>query len=345
MSPKFSPEYIRTVLLIFCTLCAACFFSFQTTSSQTLPLKTYSSADGLASSVIHRISRDSQGFIWFAARGGLSRFDGYEFTRYRFSNQEAPQLVHTVLETHDGVLWIGANDGLYRVERTEATEVKPASGTIKNGVRLLNTKKVSNHSFWCMFEDKQNRLWVGLHNFFLVENRDADKITLKEYPFNTQENKDDFNSSIRDIIETKDGSIWIAMVNGTCRLLPDGRWIEYSVPHIPTFMNPFSIIEDHNGLIWCAHSTGVFIFKPDTIDELSGLLSYSVRSYKISDQEINNYGTIKYPTSPGVMLKLKFSEEKSLAGGRAANSSVEKLFQSSDVDILPALKARGFPIE
>ena len=32
--------------------------------------------DGLGSSAVNWILRDSQGFLWFATRDGLSRFDG-----------------------------------------------------------------------------------------------------------------------------------------------------------------------------------------------------------------------------------------------------------------------------
>ena len=70
-------------------------------SAERLPLRVYSSADGLATSVIHHAMRDSQGFLWFSGRGGLSRFDGYEFVSYRLADQSTP-LVHCMLETRDG---------------------------------------------------------------------------------------------------------------------------------------------------------------------------------------------------------------------------------------------------
>jgi ligand-binding sensor domain-containing protein len=51
-------------------------------SSSQLPIKTYTTADGLAQNAVNRIVRDSRGFLWFCAEEGLSRFDGYTFTTY-----------------------------------------------------------------------------------------------------------------------------------------------------------------------------------------------------------------------------------------------------------------------
>ena len=44
-----------------------------------LPLRHYTTADGLASNAVYSIASDSRGFLWFATAEGLSRFDGYGF--------------------------------------------------------------------------------------------------------------------------------------------------------------------------------------------------------------------------------------------------------------------------
>jgi ligand-binding sensor domain-containing protein len=50
--------------------------------AERLPVKTYTTADGLAHNSVHRIVRDSRGFLWFTTAEGLSRFDGYSFNNY-----------------------------------------------------------------------------------------------------------------------------------------------------------------------------------------------------------------------------------------------------------------------
>ena len=48
-----------------------------------LPVKIYTTADGLANNLINRIVRDSRGYLWFCTGEGLSRFDGYSFVSFR----------------------------------------------------------------------------------------------------------------------------------------------------------------------------------------------------------------------------------------------------------------------
>lgn len=82
---------------------------------EQLPLKLYTTADGLARDGINRIVRDSHGFLWFATPEGVSRFDGYQFTNYT-ADQGLPRgAVNDVLETRSGDFWIATSDGIYRL--------------------------------------------------------------------------------------------------------------------------------------------------------------------------------------------------------------------------------------
>jgi ligand-binding sensor domain-containing protein len=43
----------------------------------------YTQENGLASSTVTGIAKDSAGFIWLFSENGLSRFDGYDFKTFR----------------------------------------------------------------------------------------------------------------------------------------------------------------------------------------------------------------------------------------------------------------------
>ena len=141
--------------------------------AQRLPLRLYTSADGMASSIIHYIARDSKGFLWFCGRGGLSRFDGAEFVTFRIADDNPSPLVHSFIETRDGTYWISTDGALYRFRPQDIAESVPVTDPITPGERRLNAEKVANVGFFGMFEDSQGRLWGGVTRLFLVEDRDG----------------------------------------------------------------------------------------------------------------------------------------------------------------------------
>jgi ligand-binding sensor domain-containing protein len=64
------------------TLLVALLFAIAPTKAEQLPIRTYTTADGLARDRVYKIVSDPHGFLWFCTYDGLSRFDGYEFVNY-----------------------------------------------------------------------------------------------------------------------------------------------------------------------------------------------------------------------------------------------------------------------
>src|SRR5688572_22413525 len=80
-------------------------------SAQRLPIKPYTSADGLGSSAIFHLTRDARGFLWISSRDGLIRFDGYRFITYRIGALDADPAIFRLLAARDGTYWIDVNNG------------------------------------------------------------------------------------------------------------------------------------------------------------------------------------------------------------------------------------------
>jgi ligand-binding sensor domain-containing protein len=76
-----------------------------------LPIRSYTTDDGLPSNAVFRIVRDSSGFLWFCTREGIARFDGYQFTSFG-REQGLPRLVQDILETPHGEYWMATRDGV-----------------------------------------------------------------------------------------------------------------------------------------------------------------------------------------------------------------------------------------
>src|SRR5690349_13361382 len=82
--------------------------------AEHLPVKTYTTSDGLAQNAINRIVRDSHGFLWFCTEDGLSQYDGYTFTNYGVEQGLPSGQVLDLLETREGEYWVATFSGLYR---------------------------------------------------------------------------------------------------------------------------------------------------------------------------------------------------------------------------------------
>ena len=69
---------------------------------ESLPVRAYTTADGLAADRIDCIVPDSRGFLWFCTPEGLSRFDGYHFISYGTQEGLPSRTISTVIETRAG---------------------------------------------------------------------------------------------------------------------------------------------------------------------------------------------------------------------------------------------------
>ena len=138
--------------------------------AEQLPVRVYTTADGLGSSAIIHIMRDSRGFLWFCTRDGLSRFDGVRFTTYSIGQNPSYPTINHILETRNGVYLIATNGGgIYRFDpNAVSSPVSPTSDDTDNRV-TLNAEKVSESSVGVLFEDRAGRLWAGAGGLYQLE--------------------------------------------------------------------------------------------------------------------------------------------------------------------------------
>src|SRR3954466_7244906 len=71
--------------------------------------------DGLSQGMVNCIIQDHYGFMWFATKDGLNRYDGYHFVVYRHdpsdSNSIAENYIEALFEDSKGRLWVGTATG------------------------------------------------------------------------------------------------------------------------------------------------------------------------------------------------------------------------------------------
>ena len=130
--------------------------------SEQLPIKTFTTADGLVSNRISRIARDQRGFLWFCTEGGLSRFDGYTFTNYTTQQGMASNWVDDFIETGSGVFLVGTEAGLCVFDpRGEPPQGQPVDLCGRRPVFSLFRPEADDPSVKVLYEDSLGNVWCG----------------------------------------------------------------------------------------------------------------------------------------------------------------------------------------
>src|SRR5215475_7639964 len=128
-----------------------------TAHGERLPVKTYTTVDGLLRDSASCLVQDSRGFLWFCTSDGLSRFDGYGFTNYTTGDGLPHRVVNDFLETRAGVYWVATNDGLARFN--PKGQRSPSTGNAALFVTYWPENNERSKVINVLFEDRRGKLW------------------------------------------------------------------------------------------------------------------------------------------------------------------------------------------
>lgn len=232
-------------------------------AAEHLPIKTYTTADGLSHNVVNRIVRDSRGFLWFCTREGLSRFDGYSFTNYGIEQGLPSALINDLLETSEGVYWVATAGGMCRFNPLG----KPQA-IINNQSPITNPRPQTNPMFTVYFpaEDARSKyvlsllqdhtgvIWCGTRNGLYRLGTAADEVKITSVDLGIP---DYFQSRvIESLLEDRLGTLWIGADSGLYRRWRDGRVEAYTIRDGLPDNLIHSVLEDHEGHIWVSTRLG-----------------------------------------------------------------------------------------
>ena len=122
--------------------------------------KTLDARDGLTSSQINCIMKDSRGYVWFGTPAGLYRFDGYVFKNFQSDSQDGSSLpnsyINSVQETLDGNLLVETAAGycVYHPQ-TESFERDMKQVFARMGIETIPS---------IVYVDRHKNLWGAIPN-------------------------------------------------------------------------------------------------------------------------------------------------------------------------------------
>ncbi|HEY0434522.1 MAG TPA: two-component regulator propeller domain-containing protein, partial [Chitinophagaceae bacterium] len=190
-------------------LCAA--FSI-VRGGEILPVRSYTTSDGLVSNFVQNIVRDSKGFLWFCTRGGLSRFDGHTFKNYTTADGLPHPTINQLLETRGGEYWIATNGGgVARLNQAQATE--------KFTVFKVGETAATNQVNY-IFEDRTGRIWATTDGGLFLFDRAAN--IFRGFALEP-ESASSSEYLTADIDEDRAGTVWVTGHSSLHRISPNGE--------------------------------------------------------------------------------------------------------------------------
>jgi ligand-binding sensor domain-containing protein len=208
-----------------------------TVYAEQLPVKTYTTTDGLARNKISCIVQDARGFLWLCAADSLSRFDGYTFVNYGTAQGLPNRFVNSLLITRRGVYWVGTLAGLFRLDPESSPPQK--FETVSVGA-TINSQRI-----WALLEDHAGTLWAGtsdgLYRF------DEGKSQFQPVDIGVPSRLGGSRPA-ELLLEDQRGTLWIAGSEKIYRRMADGNTTVYRDPRFKGGI--LTLYEDRDGQLW-----------------------------------------------------------------------------------------------
>jgi ligand-binding sensor domain-containing protein/two-component sensor histidine kinase len=240
-----------------------------------LPIKTYTTSDGLAQNAVNRIVRDSRGFLWFCTEDGLSRYDGYTFTNYGVEQGLPSGRIIDLLETREGKYWIATFNGLCRFNPKgrpwPAGRGPLPAAQNNNQPTAADGRQTTDDPMFVPFppndyprtgsvnvllEDQTGAVWCGAGSgLYRLEQMDRE-LTLRFVEIGLPREVEN-DMRVRALVEDRQGALWIGAGSGLYRRWPDGRSERYTTEFGLPSNEVRALLMDANGQLWVATREGV----------------------------------------------------------------------------------------
>lgn len=272
------PAIIIGLILQFCTLFCHGQYYF----------KHYQTRDGLPHNSVRSIVQDHRGFIWIGTRGGLCRFDGYNFKLCKNNNDPygtiGNNVINSLAEDKDGILWIGTGKGMYRYDTIYET-ISPVDLIPQLYIEQIIADDdhlwlIANSTLWCyyvkerrvknyqlqvsaLFLDSEKKLWAGNKNGEIhIFNPNGSPLTTMNV---IKSGKG--NNSISTFLPLDNKRILIGCFGSGLKLYDrvtqQTTAIKLSNDSIKNLFVR-DICKDNDGTYWVATESGVFIYDAET---------------------------------------------------------------------------------
>lgn len=230
--------------------------------AERLPIRLYTTTDGLPRDQVNRIVRDSRGFLWFCTPEGLSRFDGYEFKNYTTDQGLPTREVNDLLETRSGTYWVATNKGVTRFNPLGIPQLRAETiaGVGPPSPDRMFVSYLPNESGGrtvnVLFQDRAGTIWCGTSGGLYQLDEADGQVNLRLLDLGMPQSFGD--SNVQALVEDQFGVLWIgAQGSGLYSRSPDGRTRRYTIAQGLPSNDIEALLEDRDGQLWAGTVNGL----------------------------------------------------------------------------------------
>jgi signal transduction histidine kinase/ligand-binding sensor domain-containing protein/DNA-binding NarL/FixJ family response regulator len=271
-------------------------------SNARINMKYLDVDQGLNSSNVRAIIKDSQGNLWFGTwGGGVSKYNGESFTHFTEKEGLSDNYIWTMMEDRQGNLWFGTYRGGVCMYNGESfTHFTEKQGLSTNSVRSI-------------LEDRKGNLWFGTWGGGLIL---YDGKTLTHFT-----KKEGLNShSIFSMVEDSHYNIWIGALGGVSM---------YNGKTFTHFTSKEGLICD---LVWCVQKDSQGNLWFGTNDGVSMYDGQSFTNYTEKEGLIHNFvGTMMEDSFGNIWFGTAFGAASRYDGESFTNYGDEEGLSPSDM--------------
>lgn len=242
---------MRKTYLITLLLC--CFSALLNGAVSPFSFSSLKMEEGLSQLSVLKIHQDKSGFMWFATRNGLNRYDGNSFVVYKHSNGDSLSLssnhVTALAEDDRGNLWVGTMNGLNRMD------LRVDRVYSLNDMAAYKQSPLYHTWISSLYVDRQKRFWVGTNKGLYLYDYENDSFILNDLEGELPRDQ------IMVINEDHDGNLLIGTLQNGLYICDSklnllSHYFKNTTPFSLTDNNISAIHEDSEGRLWVGTRSG-----------------------------------------------------------------------------------------
>jgi len=200
------------------------------TGAPAKPWQTFTTENGLADNSVEAIAEAADGTLWFATKGGVSRYDGSQWQTFSVRDGLADNSVQAITEAADGTLWFATGAGVSRYDGSQWQTFTTQDGLAHNLVNVA-------------LAETDGTLWFG------TEGRGVSRYDGGQWQtFTTQDGL--ANNRVLSMATTSDGALWFGTRFGGVSRFDGNTWLTFTTQDGLADNTVEAIAVDTNGALW-----------------------------------------------------------------------------------------------